>query len=153
MNDKKESVIVETPTEDSKVINETMGQSYPVEQLPKIWEEIDPSELKIANTYPFGSRNLSKMILFLRKVKLTKDQVDHWMDFKAFSPKRNENESFPDYKVRMKFQSALLHYKKEIRAFVMMYAMQELLEKNKQEKEKLELLNTEKNNTEDGKQN
>lgn len=115
--------------------SEIIAQVIAVGDLPKSWYKVDPVELKLGNNYPFGSKNLSKMIMFLKNTKITKDQVDYWLDFNNFPASRNTNEVFEDYKIRMKFQNTLIKYRKEVRAFVMLYKMQdtmEEIEKNKQ---------------------
>lgn len=53
-------------------------------------------------------KNMLKMMLFAGENNLTNENIDYWM---AVKPERQSDESFTDYKVRQKFQSALAKYR------------------------------------------
>jgi hypothetical protein len=53
--------------------------------------------------------NFAKMMVFANEAKFNNDIIDYWMNF---GPARYEDEQFDNYKNRMKFQNALLKYRK-----------------------------------------
>lgn len=86
-------------------------KTYPVEHLHTIWWETIPSATlnPIGKpTYEFGSKGFQKMIDFGVKVGLTNLDIDYWM---AIRPVRIEGESKEDFKIRSRFQQALLKYR------------------------------------------
>jgi hypothetical protein len=66
-----------------------------------------PSEFKRG----FGSPKFIKMMLFANEVQLTNDNIDYYM---ACPPKRMEDESYDDMKVRTRFANALLKYRSKL---------------------------------------
>lgn len=138
MNDNNESEIVETPTEDSQT-KEVTAKSYAVEELANVWNEQVPERIPNMQSqgiiYTYGAKNLTKMVMFLKAVKITKQQLDYWLDFEKFPAVRNVDEAYEDYKIRQRFQAALVKYRKEVRAFALMYTMQDFIDKQKAVKE------------------
>jgi hypothetical protein len=55
-----------------------------------------------------GSLNFTKMMLFANEVKLTNDDIDYYMDRK---PRRDEDESYENMKLRTKLANALYKYR------------------------------------------
>lgn len=53
-------------------------------------------------------KNMLKMMLFAGENNLTNENIDYWM---AVKPERQSDENFTDYKVRQKFQNALVKYR------------------------------------------
>lgn len=153
MKNKKETVIVNEET--AQVLEETLTEvskseekessnekptpkSYPVEDLPRIWNEQVPIRVNNLRSndvlYEYGSKNLTKMVMFLMRVKITKDQIEHWLDSQKYPAARNADELYDDYKLRQKFQAALIKYRKEVKSFAIMHMMQDFIEKQKEEK-------------------
>lgn len=100
------------PLFDKSVVNNSTNN------LHREWLAQEPEKVKDENGrllgYAFGSKNFTKMKCFVNKVKLTNDAIDYWM---SFGPKRQENENYEDYKIRIKFQKALLKYREYIYSF------------------------------------
>lgn len=63
-----------------------------------------PSEFK----RNYGSVNFIKMMLFANEVQLTNDNIDYYMNC---PPRRMEDESYDDMKLRTRFANALLKYR------------------------------------------
>jgi hypothetical protein len=63
-----------------------------------------PSEFKRG----YGSINFIKTMLFANEVQLNNDNIDYYM---ACPPKRMEDESYDDMKLRTKLANALLKYR------------------------------------------
>lgn len=86
-------------------------EAYPVHNLHWTWHETEPaveSDLLGRKTYALGSKNYTKMIQFAAEVELRNLDVDYWMSIK---PQRMEGEPSDDFKVRSRFQQALLKYR------------------------------------------
>jgi len=56
----------------------------------------------------YGSINFIKTMLFANEVQLNNDNIDYYM---ACPPKRMEDESYDDMKLRTKLANALLKYR------------------------------------------
>lgn len=56
----------------------------------------------------FGSKNFTKMVLFANQFSLNNDDIDYWMGLK---PERSQEENYDGYKMRQRFQKALLKYR------------------------------------------
>lgn len=88
---------------------------YPVDQLHRIWNETEPPFEIVHGTifkrYEFGSKGLTKMICFAAETEIKNIDIDYWM---AIRPARIEGETYEDYKIRLKFQKALLKYRSTI---------------------------------------
>lgn len=141
MEDNKEAMIVDTPTEASSIKKEEPTvKSVPVEQLPNEWYNTIPALVSDAQIkakgliYVYGSKNLTKIVTFLKATKILKSDIDYWMNNEKFPAKRNDDELYEDYKVRQKFQNALLKYRKEVSAFSIMYTLQDFIEQQKAKK-------------------
>lgn len=108
-------------------------QAYPVENLHRTWWETEP-ESKInlfgKREYALGTKGYTKMIQFASEVMLRNIDVDYWM---AIGPRRLENEPEDDYKVRMRFQNALLKYRPFIYRFPQFTKKQQLKYARKQQ--------------------
>ena len=74
-----------------------------------------PEEIKNLETVKgrplFGSRNFTKMMLFANEVQLTNDNIDYFMNC---SPRRMEDESYGNMKIRTKFAKDLLKYREHL---------------------------------------
>lgn len=79
-------------------------KKYPVETLHRVWMETEP----LPKGPDFGNYDLNKMARFGFLVTLNNLDIDYWMSIK---PARIEEESYEDYKIRQKFQRALLKYR------------------------------------------
>ena len=55
-----------------------------------------------------GSLKFTKMMMFANEVKLTNDDIDYFMNFRAT---RNEDETPEQFRQRSKFAKALLKYR------------------------------------------
>jgi len=53
-------------------------------------------------------KNMLKVMLFAGENNLTNTNIDYWMSIKS---ERQSDESFAEYKLRKKFQSALVKYR------------------------------------------
>jgi hypothetical protein len=73
-----------------------------------------PSEFKRG----YGAVNFIKMMMFASNVELTNDNIDYYM---ACPPRRMEDESYDDMKLRTRFANALLKY----RAYLYDYSIYE----------------------------
>lgn len=138
MKKKKDSEIVEKALQENQTEEKITTKAYPVEQLSKIWFEIEPELILTENKksiYLYGSKNLTKMLTFLKDTKVSKEDIDYWTDFQRFPVSRNTDERYEDYKIRQKFQNALIKYKKEVRAFSIMYTLQNFIDTQKSKKE------------------
>jgi len=91
-----------------------------------LWDKTIPIKNK-ENRYEFGSRNMTKMLLFLKENKFTKE--DYTL-YKNLPNHREENETYDYYKIRRKFCSFLLKYKNAVKSFIFLNAIEDL--KNKQ---------------------
>ena len=146
MKNKKEAVIVDTPTEASQTQeqNKPTVKSVPVEMLAKTWFETEPERVTDASLisrglyFVYGSKNLTKMITFLKTIKFTKKDMDYWMDSQKFPVSRNSDELYEDYKIRQKFQAALLKYRREVSSFAIMNTLQDFMDEQKAKKEEQE---------------
>ena len=69
-----------------------------------------PSEFKRG----YGSINFIKMMMFASNVELTNDNIDYYM---ACPPRRMEDESYDDMKLRTRFANALLRYRAHLYDF------------------------------------
>lgn len=78
-----------------------------IELLPKMFHNFDINN-EIGNK-GFGSKNFVKMVLFAVKVQLDNNDINYWMT--RLHPSRMENESYPEYKMRIKFQDALIKFR------------------------------------------
>jgi hypothetical protein len=63
-----------------------------------------PSEFK----KNYGSTNFIKTMMFASSVDLTNDNIDYYM---SIPPRRQEDESYDDMKLRSKFSKVLLKYR------------------------------------------
>jgi hypothetical protein len=59
----------------------------------------------------YGSINFIKMMMFASSVELTNDHIDYYM---ACPPKRMEDESYDDMKLRTKLANAMLKYRSKL---------------------------------------
>jgi hypothetical protein len=66
-----------------------------------------PSEFKRG----YGSINFIKTMLFANEVQLTNDDIDYYM---SIPPRRQEDESYEDMKLRGKLSNALLKYRSKL---------------------------------------
>jgi len=66
-----------------------------------------PSEFKRG----YGAPNFIKMMLFANEVNLNNDNIDYYM---ACPPRRMEDESYDDMKLRTRFANALLKYRSKL---------------------------------------
>jgi len=84
-----------------------------------------PSEFKRG----YGSTNFIKTMMFASNVELTNDDIDYYM---ACPPKRMEDESYEDMKLRTRFANALLKY----RAYLYDYSVFPIKDKKNKNKKK-----------------
>jgi hypothetical protein len=66
-----------------------------------------PSEFKRG----YGATNFIKIMMFASSVELTNDNIDYYM---AHPPRRMEDESYNDMKLRTRFANALLKYRSHL---------------------------------------
>ena len=59
----------------------------------------------------YGAINFIKMMMFASSVELTNDNIDYYM---ACPPRRMEDESYDDMKLRTRFANALLKYRSHL---------------------------------------
>ena len=69
-----------------------------------------PSEFKRG----YGAVNFIKMMMFASNVELTNDNIDYYM---ACPPRKMEDESYDDMKLRTRFANALLRYRAHLYDF------------------------------------
>jgi hypothetical protein len=69
-----------------------------------------PSEFKRG----YGATNFIKIMMFASSVDLTNDNIDYYM---ACPPRRMEDESYEDMKLRTRFANALLKYRSKLYDF------------------------------------
>ena len=79
-----------------------------------------PSEFKRG----YGAINFIKTMLFANEVQLTNDHIDYYMNV---PPRRQEDESYEDMRMRGRFAKALLKY----RAYLYDYSVFPVKEKHK----------------------
>ena len=84
-------------------------------ELAQKYAEFDiPAEIKQmyrSGRQLVGSLNFTKMMLFANDVNLTNDNIDYYMNI---PPRRQEDESYGDMKLRTKFANALLKYRAQL---------------------------------------
>jgi hypothetical protein len=84
-------------------------------ELAQKYAEFDiPAEIKQmyrSGRQLVGSLNFTKMMLFANDVSLTNDNIDYYMNI---PPRRQEDESYDDMKLRTKFANALLKYRAQL---------------------------------------
>ncbi len=127
MNKEDDSMTTESPVTESETTKEEI-----VDTRDKClrWEEIHPKQ-NPNKLYDFGSRNLTKMIMFLKDVTLTKEEFQQYLDLLIA---RLESEPYEFYRIRRVFVQHLLKYRKEVRSFIMMNALQKFMDEQKAEK-------------------
>jgi hypothetical protein len=84
--------------------------------LPQKFNEYKlPDEIKVAiqSKSLLLTENKAKMLLFAES-NISNEDIDYWM---AIKPKRDQDESFDDYKTRQKFQRNLIKYRPYIYQF------------------------------------
>ncbi len=94
---------------------------------PKIWLNIEPE--RVMNKYEYGSKNITKMVMFLLKVKPTQEEIDHWCNYELYPVYRKEDESYENYKIRQCFRNHLENYRKEVRAIIIQEKIREQIQK------------------------
>lgn len=113
------------------MINNTSEKiEQPIGDYMQTWDTLQP-ERKIDGTYFYGSRNHSKMVEFLKQTYFGRDALKHYM---SFGPARAENETYPDYKVRQRFQQALAKYKHTVKQGTFVNTI-ELIQRKQKENE------------------
>lgn len=86
-----------------------------VELLPKLFSnyKIDPKVLSEFRKNLNGFRkDWATLLSFVLEVRLDNNDIDYWMD--KLSPKRNENESYNEMKIRTNFQNLLIKYRSKL---------------------------------------
>jgi hypothetical protein len=58
-----------------------------------------------------GSLKFTKMMLFANSINLTNDNIDYYMNI---PPRRQEDESYEDMKIRNRFANMLLKYRAQL---------------------------------------
>jgi hypothetical protein len=78
------------------------------------------ADFKVPSEYRrgYGSTNFIKAMLFANEVQLNNDNIDYYMNI---PPRRQEDESYEDMKLRNKFANTLLKY----RAYLYDYSVYE----------------------------
>ena len=66
-----------------------------------------PSEFKRG----YGALNFIKMMMFASSVELTNDHIDYYMNM---PPRRQEDESYEDMRMRGRLSKALLKYRSKL---------------------------------------
>jgi len=79
--------------------------------LEEMYALYEPTYDPFLRTYPFGSKNRSKMLGFSQTVNLGNEVIDMYMSMK---PQRLEYETKEQYKKRTILQSHMLKYRGEI---------------------------------------
>jgi hypothetical protein len=71
------------------------------------------ADFKVSSEFKrgYGSINFIKTMLFASEVQLTNDNIDYYM---ACPPRRMEDESYDDMKVRTQFAKVLLKYRSKL---------------------------------------
>jgi len=113
----------------------TEETSTPVEVGPNKeiclkWEEVQPK--KEALGYEFGSKNKTKMLLFIKQNNFTRQD---YLYFYNLPVARLDDETYEYYVIRRKFCNALQKYKHEIQSMIMMNAMEKFMKEQKDKKE------------------
>jgi hypothetical protein len=88
---------------------------------------VEIKQMSRAGRQLIGSLGFTKMMLFANETELTNDDIDYYM---ACPPKRMEDESYDDMKLRTRFANALLKY----RAHLYDYSVFPVKDKNKKKK-------------------
>ena len=78
------------------------------------------ADFKVPSEYRrgYGSTNFLKAMLFANEVQLNNDNIDYYVNI---PPRRQEDESYEDMRLRNKFANALLKY----RAYLYDYSVYE----------------------------
>lgn len=103
---------------------------------PKIWDKIQP-EL-IAGHYEFGTRNVTKMLMFLEEVRPKQTDIAYYRSVDNFPAARKPKETYPVYKIRQRFIAALTKYRHKINNILVVQVIQESMKKVEENKKKLE---------------
>lgn len=120
------------PVEVKEVKNKVINKK----DYPKIWDSIQVE--KVMGVFPFGTKNLSKMLIFLDKVHPKQADITYFTNIENFPVARKEKETYPDYKLRQRFISALFNYRHKINNILVMQVIQESMKRVEEEKKKLE---------------
>lgn len=80
-----------------------LAQQFAEYQLPKEIKDAFKQGMQM-----IGSLGFTKMMMFANEVQLTNDDIDYFM---ALRPKRQEDESYEDMKIRGLFSKALLKHR------------------------------------------
>lgn len=119
-------------TEQSSEKVSTQGTGEPIEK--KAWCILwDFTKItKVGANWELGFKNYSKMILFLKNNEFSIEDFQYYM---SLPQARLETEEYIYYKVRKRFQDALLKYRQAVKNIIFYKAMTKAMEKLKKEQE------------------
>jgi hypothetical protein len=106
--------------ENQGLMTETEVSRNP-QQLYLVWASINPQ--KDVGRYLYGSRNLTKMILFLEQSNFGKDNLDYFM---SLPQGRQEEELYPEYRIRRTFCQQLVKFLTTVRKGIFLNAIKKL---------------------------
>lgn len=106
---------------------ETTETSVEVKKsLAEQWYETTPEYS--ARRYEFGTKNFSKMVLFLNAARPSLSELRVYMDMKPARDWEN-GETYEEYKMRQKFQNALIKYRTFVKSFTLVDSIKKIQEK------------------------
>lgn len=96
------------------------------------WDLIAPE--KIMGVYEFGSKNLTKILLFIKQGEFTREDYLYFHDLPVV---RLEDEEYENYKVRRRFCQSLQKYKHQIQKMLMVNAMEKFMKSEQEKKDSM----------------
>ena len=92
------------------------------EDYATIWLQTMPT--KEGGNWTFGSMHMTKMLLFLAKVKPTTEDIKYWLFTENFPLSRKEREDYEFYRLRRVFIEKLNKFRGKINGIIYMLDLQ-----------------------------
>lgn len=99
--------------------------SIKVQDKCLLWANIIVPRVPLTKMWPYGSKNFSRMVMFLGQSKFDRDDFNYYLSLPVA---RQEGEDFEYYKTRRRFVQALIRYKTEVRRAAFMFTVEKLQE-------------------------
>ena len=119
------STVDETMTLEESQQPETVSKIEQIDMCT-MWDNTQPK--KVGASWEFGSHNFTKMLVFLKDSKFSKEDLKHYLDLPLA---RADDEDYFYYRTRRKFCSQLEKFRIHVKAFIMMGMMQKFIDDQK----------------------
>lgn len=105
---------------------------YPVGELPNAWDKTIPTPT-VAGHYEYGPRLRTKMVEFLKHTVLLRPEYNHYISLGAA---REPDETYDMYKIRQRFQQALMKYRTIVKNSIFINTVEKLQNEQRQAENK-----------------